>query len=290
MSKNVKIAENEITKWGRTFVIAEAGINHNGDVGIAKQLIAAAKDAGCDAVKFQKRTVDVVYTPEELAKPRENPFGPTNGDLKRGLEFGKKEYAEIDAYCKEKGLLWSASPWDEASVDFLADFDVPFYKIASASLTDDGILEKIKSKGKPVILSVGMSTEAEIEHAVSVLGTKNLILLHTTSNYPPKPENTHLRAMLTLMEKYPEVPVGYSGHEAGFFPSVLAVAMGACVVERHLTLDRNMWGSDHKASIEPNEMKEMVEKIREVEVLWGDPAIQCLPEELPIKQKLRRKG
>jgi N-acetylneuraminate synthase len=290
MSKSIIIGSKAITKWGKTFVIAEIGINHNGEVSLAKALIDAAKEAGCDAVKFQKRSVERVYTQEELAKLRENPFGPTNGDLKRGLEFSKEQYAEIIGYCKKKDIITSASPWDEGSVDFLAQFDVPFYKVASASLTDDGILLRIKGKGKPVIISVGMSTEEEIEHAVSVLGTDNLILLHTTSNYPTEPENAHLRTMLTLQEKYPNVPVGYSGHEEGIFPSIISVAMGACVIERHLTLDRNMWGSDQKASIEPLEMKEMIGKIREVEVLLGNPQIQCLPEEIPVKNKLRRKG
>ncbi|GAH05262.1 unnamed protein product, partial [marine sediment metagenome] len=174
--KRVKIGDKLIGDGQPTFMVAEIGINHNGDINIAKKLIDMAVFAGCDAVKFQKRTIELVYTPEELARPRENPFGPTNGDLKRGLEFGEKEYEEIDRYCKGRGIIWFASPWDMKSVDFLEKFDVPCYKIASASLTDDELLEQIISKGKPVILSTGMSTEEQIRHAVNVLGEDNLII------------------------------------------------------------------------------------------------------------------
>lgn len=281
------IGNRAITQDGRTYVIAEIGINHNGDIETAKRLIAAAKQAGCDAVKFQKRTIDVVYTAEELAKQRENPFGPTNGDLKRGLEFSFEDYAEIDRYCKELDITWFASPWDEDSVDFLEQFDVPCYKIASASLTDSGLIERIKATGKPVLLSVGMSTEAEIDKAVVAIGEEKLILLHCTCLYPPKPEQINLRAMQTLMYKY-DVLVGYSGHEADTIISAAAVALGACVVERHFTLDRDMWGSDQKASIEPDEMQALVENIRLVEAALGSPVLQLLPDEQPVKEKLRR--
>jgi N-acetylneuraminate synthase len=272
---------------GRTFIIAEIGINHNGDIELAKQMIAAAKEAGCDAVKFQKRTVDIVYTPEELAKPRENPFGSTNGDLKRGLEFGADEYAQIDAYCKEEGILWFASAWDEASLDFLEEFSVPCHKVAAASLTDAGLLKKIRTTGKPVILSTGMSSNEEIEGAVSLLNRDKLILLQCTSLYPPNPNQINLRAMRTLRELY-GVPVGYSGHEQDTLISTAAVAMGACVVERHFTLSREMWGSDQKASIEPVEMQELVSNIRVIEEALGSSALCCLPDEIPNKEKLRR--
>src|SRR3989338_10782881 len=192
------------------FFVAEIGINHNGSLETAKKLIDAAFEAGCDAVKFQKRTVEVVYTAEDLAKPRANPFGPTNGHLKRGLEFGEKEYAEIDRYVKEKGLLWFASPWDEQSVDFLHRFDPPCYKIASASLTDDGLLRHIRSKGKPVMLSTGMSTMEEIEHAVKVLGKQDLVLLHTVATYPANNEELNLKMIITFQERFPNVLIGYS--------------------------------------------------------------------------------
>lgn len=286
---NVSIKDRKIGAGQPCYVIAEIGINHNGDLNIAKKLVKEAKEAGCDAVKFQKRTVDVVYTKEELEKPRENPFGPTNGDLKRGLEFSKENYAEIDKYCKELNIAWFASPWDEASVDFLEEFDVPCYKIASASLTDDSLLNHIKSKNKPIIMSVGMSSEAEVEHAVNILGQDNLILLHTVSTYPAKDENVNLKAIKTLEVKYPDIPIGYSGHEAKGAISLAAVAMGACVVERHFTLDKNMWGSDQKASIEPQEMKHLIEDMRCIESAMGTGKIECIEEEIPVKEKLRRK-
>ncbi|MDR0379658.1 MAG: N-acetylneuraminate synthase family protein [Candidatus Accumulibacter sp.] len=269
-------------------MVAEIGINHNGELALAKKLISAAKQAGCDAVKFQKRTVEVVYTPAELAKPRENPFGATNGDLKRGLEFSREAYREIDAYCKALDILWFASPWDEASVDFLESFDVPCHKIAAACLTDAGLLKKIRATGKPVLLSTGMSELDEIDKAVEILGTDNLLLFHCVSLYPAAPDKVNLRAIRTLTQRY-RVPVGYSGHELEAAAiSVAAVAMGAVAVERHFTLDRALWGSDHKASITPDEMLEMVKNIRLVEQAMGTPEIHCLPEEIPVKQKLRR--
>src|SRR3989338_5358489 len=184
MARTVAIGNRAVGPGHPCFAVAEIGINHNGDVPIAKKLIDAAVLAGCDAVKFQKRTVEVVYTPEELAKPRENPFGPTNGDLKRGLEFCYEQYCEIDAYCREKNILWFASPWDEESVDFLERFNPPCYKIASASLTDDGLLRHIRRKGRPIILSTGMSDLEMIRHAVKILGRDDLVLLHCTSVYP----------------------------------------------------------------------------------------------------------
>ncbi|MDR0221792.1 MAG: N-acetylneuraminate synthase family protein [Lachnospiraceae bacterium] len=283
----MKIGKQEIGKGSPVFVIAEIGINHNGDLETAKKLIVAAKQAGCDAVKLQKRTIDVVYTREELAAPRETPFGKTNGDLKRGLEFSQEDYREIDRLCKETDILWSASPWDEASADFLAGFDVPFYKIAAASLTDAGLLKKVKAYGKPVILSTGMSELSEIDKAVALLDKENLLLLHCVSQYPAEPENIHLRVIDTLRERY-NVPVGYSGHEMDTFISVAAVAMGACAVERHFTLSRSMWGSDQKASIEPDEMAELVKSIRIVEQAMGESVPRCLPVEVPVKNKLRR--
>ncbi|GHV23681.1 sialic acid synthase [Planctomycetales bacterium] len=285
--RTLSIAGQPIGNGNKTLIVAEIGINHNGDVAIAKKLIAAAKEAGCDAVKFQKRTIEIVYTPEELAKPRENPFGPTNGDLKRGLEFGENEYCEIDRFCREQGLFWFASPWDEPSVDFLERLGVPCHKVAAASLTDSGLLRKIKATGKPVILSTGMSSAEEIDAAVKIFGTENLLILHCVSLYPAAADKVNLRAMQTLMKKYP-APVGYSGHELDVAISAAAVALGACMIERHFTLDRAMWGSDHKASIVPTEMQAMIDNIRLIEQALGAPEIHCLPEEEPVKAKLRR--
>jgi N-acetylneuraminate synthase len=271
------------------FIVAEIGINHNGDVDQAKRLISVALAAGCDAIKFQKRTVDVVYTQEELAKPRENPFGPTNGDLKRGLEFEREEYEEINAFCKSVKMLWFASPWDEASVDFLEGFRIPVYKIASASLTDDRLLRHIRAAGQPVILSTGMSTYAEIDHAVEVLGKEDLILMHTTSTYPATYDELNLRAIPAMAERY-RVPVGYSGHETGIPTSVCAAALGACCVERHITTDRAMWGSDHAASLEPNGIHRLVRDIRLWEQAKGDGIKRVYEREVPVIKKLRRVG
>jgi N-acetylneuraminate synthase len=281
----MKIANFELGT--KTFVIAEIGINHNGDIEVARKLIKAAKDAGCDAVKFQKRTVEIVYTADELANPRESKFGKTNGDLKRGLEFSKTEYEEIDRCCKELGILWFASPWDEASVDFLEQFNVPCHKVAAASLTDAGLLRKIKATGKPILMSTGMSELSEIDSAVATTEKDNLLLFHCKSLYPAPPEKVNLHAINTLAERY-NVPIGYSGHELDTIISAVAVAFGAVAVERHFTLDRNMWGSDQKASIEPPEMLRMIQNIRLVEQSLGNGEVKCLSEEVPVKQKLRR--
>lgn len=271
------------------FIIAEIGINHNGDIDLAKRLISVAVAAGCDAVKFQKRTVSVVYSPEELAKPRENPFGPTNGDLKYGLEFEQEEYEEIDAFCRSVKMTWFASPWDEGSVDFLKQFHPAVYKIASASLTDDHLLRHVRATGKPVILSTGMSTYEEIDHAVSVLGKQDLILMHATSTYPANYDELNLRAIPTMKERY-GIPVGYSGHETGIPTSVCAAALGASCVERHITLDRASWGSDQAASLEPNGITRLVRDIRLWEQAKGDGIKRVYEREFPIIKKLRRVG
>ena len=221
------------------YVIAEIGINHNGDIDLAKQLINVAVGAGCSAVKFQKRTIDVVYSADELAKPRENPFGPTNGDLKRGLEFEIEEYREIARYCKEVKIDWFASCWDEASVDFIAQFDVPCFKIASASLTDDNLLRHTRAAGKPILLSTGMSTIEQIDHALEVLGNDGLMLMQACSTYPAYYEELNLRVIDTLIERY-GLPVGYSGHETGLPSSVAAMVMGACIIERHSEMRQHL--------------------------------------------------
>ena len=288
MSKKVAVGSAFIGEGEPCYIVAEIGINHNGSMEIARQLIDAAYNSGCNAVKFQKRSVDVVYTPEELAKPRENPFGDTNGDLKRGLEFGLEEYREIDSYCKDKGIQWFSSCWDEGSVDFMEQFEPVCYKIASASLTDDNLLKHHSKTGRPIIISSGMSDMDQIDHAVGVLGTDNLVLLHCTSTYPSKPEELNLKGIHTLIERYPGVPVGYSGHEVGLATSYAAAVLGACVVERHITLDRAMWGSDQAASVEPQGMKRLVRDIRELEVAMGDGEIRVYDSERPIIDKLRR--
>ena len=286
--KPVKVGNTLIGPGQPCFVIAEIGINHNGDMAVCKKLIDAAAESGCDAVKFQKRTVDVVYTKEELARPRENPFGATNGDLKRGLEFGEKEYREIDAHCKEKGIQWFASCWDEASVDFMEQFNPSCYKIASASLTDDKLLQYHRSKKRPILLSTGMSSLKEIDHAVEVLGKENLVVLHCTSTYPSKIEELNLSAITTFIDRY-GVPIGYSGHEVGLSTSFAAAVLGACTVERHITLDRAMWGSDQAASVEPQGFVRLVRDIRVWEEARGDGVKKVYDSELPIRDKLRRK-
>ena len=285
----VKIGNKKIGDGQPCFIVAEIGINHNGDINIAKKLIDLAAFAGCDAVKFQKRTVDVVYTADELAKPRESPFGTTNGDLKYGLEFGLKEYKEIDKYCRGKNIIWFASCWDEGSVDFINQFKIPCYKIASASLTDDELLKHTRAKGKPIILSVGMSTLSQVDNAIKVLGKKDLIILHTCSAYPSDYNDLNLKVIPALRKKY-NLPVGYSGHETGIPSSSAAVAMGACVVERHITLERSMWGSDQAASLGTSGVIKLVRDIRLVEMSLGDGIKKVSEKEIPIIGKLRRKG
>ncbi len=285
----VKVGHKQLGPGQPCYIIAEIGINHNGDIDLAKRLISVAVAAGCDAVKFQKRTVDVVYTQAELAQPRPNPFGDTNGDLKRGLEFEREEYQEISQFCKQVKIDWFVSPWDEASVDFIEQFNPPVYKIASASLTDDNLLRHVRKTGKPVIASTGMSTYEEIDHAAEVLGKQDLILMHTTSTYPAKYEQLNLRAIPTMIERY-DVPVGYSGHETGIPTSVAAAVLGACCVERHITMDRAMWGSDQAASLEPNGISRLVRDIRLCEQSMGDGVKRVYEEEIPVMKKLRRVG
>lgn len=283
----VRIADKLVGDGHPCFIIAEIGINHNGSVELAKKLIDIAVTSGCDAVKFQKRTINVVYTKEELLRERKSVFGTTNGDLKRGLEFGVKEYREIDKYCKKQGILWFASCWDEKSVDFMEKFNVPCYKIASASLTDDNLLKYTRSKGKPILLSTGMSTMDEIRHAVNVLGKKDLIIYHCTSTYPSNSDEMNLKVIQTLKDEF-NCPIGYSGHERGITPSILAAAIGACSVERHITTDRTNWGSDHAASLEISGLHHMVRDIRQIPALLGDGKKVVYDRELPIIDKLRR--
>ena len=288
MRKKVRIGNKIIGDGYPCFVIAEIGINHNGSLELAKQLIDISILNGCDAVKFQKRTIDVVYSAEELAKERKSVFGTTNGDLKRGLEFGVDEYTKIDKYCKEKGIMWFASCWDEGSVDFIENFSPPCYKISSASLTDDNLLRYTKAKGRPILLSTGMSSMEQVEHAVDILGLDDLVLYHCTSTYPTDNEEINLRVIETFRDKY-DCPIGFSGHERGVMPSVIATVLGANSVERHITSDRTLWGSDHAASLEPNGLFRLVRDVRQVPVLLGDGVKKVYDDELPIIEKLRRK-
>lgn len=287
MRKNVKIANKTVGDGFPCFITAEIGINHNGKVSQAKKLIDMAVSVGCDAVKFQKRTIDVVYTKEELAKERQSVFGETNGDLKRGLEFGYDEYKEIDKYCKEKNIIWYASCWDEQSVDFIEQFDTPCYKIASASLTDDNLLKYVRKTGKPIFLATGMSTMEQIQHAVDVLGEDNLIIYHCTSTYPTELQEINLRVIETLREKY-NCPIGFSGHEKGILPSIMSAMLGANAVERHITTDRTLWGSDQAASLERDGINRVVRDIHQLKWILGDGVKKVYDSEKPIIKKLRR--
>lgn len=288
--ETIKIGSRKVGEGQPCYLVAEIGINHNGDMELAKNLIDRAVESGFHAVKFQKRTVDVVYSKEELARQRESPFGTTNGELKRGLEFGKSQYDAIDAYCREKKIDWFVSPWDEGSVDFIEAYKPVCYKIASASLTDDNLLRHIKATKRPIILSTGMSTLQQIDHAVEVLAGAELMLLHTTSTYPSRDEDLNLACIATLRDRY-GLPIGYSGHETGVMPSVMAVVgYGAVLVERHITLNRAMWGSDHAASLEPRGMELLASYISQWSKVRGDGKKIVLPAEVEIQKKLRRVG
>ena len=287
MRKEVIIGNKTVGDNSPCFIIAEIGINHNGSVDLAKKMIDEAVMAGCDAVKFQKRTVTKVYTPEELDVYRPNYYGSTNRDLKLGLELSYEDYCEIDKYCKSKKIMWFASCWDIDSVDFIEQFDVPCHKIASALLTNDEFLKKVKSTGKPILLSTGMSTIEEIRHAVDILGEDNLIIFQCTSTYPNEHKEINLRVIEQFRKEF-SCPIGYSGHEKGLLPSILSVELGAASVERHITVDRTLWGSDQAASLEPEGLRRMVRDIREVKTILGDGKKVVYDSELPIKKKLRK--
>lgn len=287
MQEKIKIGNFIISKSSPTFIIAEIGINHNGDIELAKKMIDIAVSAGCHAVKFQKRTVEKVYTKEELDMPRESVFGTTNGDLKRGLELSLEKYKIIDDYCAKRGILWFASCWDKESVDFIDSFNPPCYKIASASLTDDELLKYTRSKGKPIMLSTGMSTLEQIEHAVNILGKKDLLLFHCTSTYPTNNNEINLNAILELEKEF-DCLVGYSGHERGLVPSTMSVIKGAVSVERHITIDRTLWGSDQAASLEPAGIHRLVRDIKIARESLGDGKKVVYESEKPIIKKLRK--
>jgi N-acetylneuraminate synthase len=288
MKREIKIGDRMVGDGHPAYIVGEIGINHNGDLEIAKQLIDVAKWAGVDAVKFQKRTPELCVPEDQKGKMRETPWGYISYlDYRYKVEFGEEDYAEIDRYAKEKGITWFASPWDELSVDFLEQYDPVAYKVASASLTDQVLLERLKKSGRPLIVSTGMSTMEEIEAAIEFIGTENLLITHTTSAYPCEPEELNLSMIQTLKDKFP-VPVGYSGHEVGLVPSAVAVAMGACLVERHITLDRALWGSDQAASVEPGGLSRLVKYIRTTEAAIGDGEKHIYESELSSLSKLRR--
>ncbi|MBX4211226.1 MAG: N-acetylneuraminate synthase family protein [Candidatus Yanofskybacteria bacterium] len=319
---SVKIGSRLVGDGHPCFVIAEIGINHNGSLKIARQLIDVAVEAGCNAVKFQKRTVEVVYSQEELEAPRKvdpsiiqaarerstlenvhyqvlspeairrleaDPSATTNGDLKSALEFNEKAYDIIDQYCRERGILWSASSWDGLSAHFINGFNPAFHKIASACLTNRDILKRVRDNGKPVILSTGGSTIEQIIKAVDILGREDLVIMHCVATYPSEDRELNLSVIHTLKRMFPGVPIGYSGHEKGIDPSVWAVVEGACIIERHITLDRKMPGSDQSASLEPHELKELVTKVRRYEEMRGDGVKRVYPGEETTMKKLRRR-
>jgi len=270
------------------FIIAEIGINHNGDIKICKELIDIAKEAGCDAVKFQKRDIDIVYTKEFLNSPRDSLWGTTQRDQKLGLEFSENDYDEIDDYCRKKNIDWFASAWDLNSQDFLRKYNTKYNKIASAMIVYDDLLNKVASEGKHTFISTGMSSYEDIENAIQIFKKHqcSFELMHTVSTYPMKDEDANLKMIKTLREKY-GCNVGYSGHEVGLAVSYAAAAMGITSLERHITLDRAMYGSDQSASIEPNGLRMLVGAVRKIEKAIGDGVKKIIADEVPIAEKLR---
>ena len=288
MNTNLTVGSTEIGKNRPVYIIAEIGINHNGDIAIAKQLMDVAAESGCNAVKFQKRTPAICVPEDQKSQMRETPWGTmTYLEYKERTEFGQSEYEQIDAYAKKLNIHWFASPWDLPSVDFLLGFNPVCIKVASASLTDTALLSKIAATKVPLILSTGMSTMDEIESAVALISNTQFGLAHATSTYPCQPTELNLRMIQTLDSKF-KVPVGYSGHETGLATTVAAVAMGATFIERHITLDRSMWGTDHSASVEPTGLDRLVRDIRNTEAALGNGVKCVFDSELPVKARLRR--
>ena len=288
MTNKVSVGKKTIGAGEPVYIIAEIGINHNGDIEIAKQLMDVAVETGCDAVKFQKRTPEICVPEEQKSIPRETPWGSmTYFEYKKRIEFEQKEFEQIDAYAKKIGIDWFASPWDVPSVDFLEGFNVPCQKIASACLTDSELLTAINKTKTTAILSTGMSSMQEIDKAVSLLNDVPLAIAQATSTYPAEASELNLRVIQTFAEKY-NVPVGYSGHERGLQVTIAAVALGATFIERHITLDRSMWGTDHSASLEPEGLKKLVRDVRIIELALGDGKKKVYDSEIPIRAKLRR--
>ena len=288
MSEYLDIGGRRVGPGYPVYIVAEIGINHNGDLGIAKRLIDAAKHAGCDAVKFQKRTPEKCVPLDQRDKMRDTPWGyMTYVDYRRRMEFGAAQYQEIDQYCHQVDIQWFSSCWDEESVNFMEQFDPPWHKVPSAMLTSHHLLGKTAATGRPTILSTGMSTMEQIREAVKALPIDRLSLAHSTSSYPCPPGELNLRMIQTLQRAF-DCPIGYSGHEVGLPTTVAAVALGACLVERHITLDRAMWGSDHAASVEPQGLERLVKYIRVIEEALGDGTKRVYAGELPAMQRLRR--
>lgn len=288
MAREIKLGERMVGDGHPTYIIAEIGINHNGSVEIAKDLIKAAFGAGVDAVKFQKRTPEICVPDHQKDQMRDTPWGYISYlEYRYKVEFEQEEYEQIDAYCKSLRMDWLASAWDLPSLAFIDAFSPPAHKVPSALLTDHKLLRAIKETGKPAILSTGMSTMQEIREAAEILGMENLLMCHTTSSYPCRPEELNLKLIQTLKDNF-DCPIGYSGHEVGLVPSALAVGLGACLVERHVTLDRAMWGSDQAASVEPQGMRTLVKYIRVTEKAMGDGKKHVYESEQSSLKKLRR--
>ena len=288
MAREIKIGNRLIGDGQPAYIIAEIGINHNGNLDTAKEMILAAQETGADAVKFQKRTPELCVPKDQWDIMRETPWGYISYiDYRHKVEFGLEEYKTIDAFCRELGIDWFASVWDEGAIDFMENFNPVCYKVGSASLTDIGMLKKIRSTGRPIILSTGMSTFEQIETSVNAIGIDNLALMHSTSAYPCDPLELNLRMIETLRNRY-TCPIGYSGHEVGLITTVVAVSMGACMVERHFTLDRAMWGGDQSASVEPGGFRKLVKYIRVTEMALGDGVKRVYDSEKSSLKKLRR--
>lgn len=286
--KTIQIGDRIIGNSRPTYIIAEIGINHNGSLEIAKKLIDSAALSGCDAVKFQKRTPDLCVPAQQQRVMKRTPWGTmTYLEYRYRVEFNEEEYREIDRYCKEKGIMWFASCWDEPSVDFLEQFSPVCHKVCSAVLTDDNLLRCLNSMGRPLILSTGMSTMEEIRHAVSLLDQDRLLIAHCTSSYACQPEELNLNMIRSLGREF-DCPIGYSGHELGLVTTCAAVAIGASFVERHITIDRGMWGNDQSASLEPRDLKRLVKDIREIEKALGDGTKQVYESEQAALLKLRK--
>ncbi len=284
-----KIGDKLIGDGQPTFIIAEIGINHNGSVDLAKKMIAGAASAGADAVKFQKRTPEICVPRDQWDIERDTPGGRMKYiDYRYKTEFGVEEYNEIDKFCKSNNIMWTASCWDIPSVEFIEQFNVPFHKAPSAALTDIELLKKMAESGKPIMISSGMSNMDHIQQAIDELGEENLLLAHSTSTYPCKLDELNLKVIPTLKNKYPAIPIGYSGHETGLAPSWAAIVLGANFLERHITLDRAMWGSDQAASVEVGGFFRLISNIRDIEKSLGDGEKRIYDSEVPIMKKLRR--
>jgi len=288
MARELKIGDRMVGDGHPAYIIAEIGINHNGNLETAKEMILSARETGADAIKFQKRTPELCVPKDQWDIMRETPWGYISYlDYRKRIEFGQAEYQAINDFCQDLGIDWFASVWDENSVDFMEQFNPVCYKVPSAALTDISLLKKIRSTGRPIILSSGMSTHEQIDASVSAIGTQDLVLMHSTSAYPCDPMELNLRMIETLRAKY-DCPIGYSGHEVGLITTVVAVAMGAAAVERHFTLDRAMWGGDQAASVEPGGFRKLVKYIRVTEMSLGDGVKRVYDSEQSSLKKLRR--